>query len=295
MVDNASVALELGLLRLPDSALAGPTRAFERPDAKRLVFVSGSQGEPLSALTALSLDEHRDLSVGPGDTVVLSARAIPGNERTVSRLISNLYRRGCEVVHPGTAKVHVSGHGSREDLLTLLRLVRPEYLVPIHGEYRMLAQHKRLAVEAGIPESRVLVAEDGEVLRFLAAGGGKEGQVHAGRVLLDGPGDVGVEDEVVRDRRRLAADGVVVPVLLLDHETGRVERSPQIVTRGVVEGELGLVAEAEQVLLREMEARPREEWRDLALAKERARLCLRQFFKRRAQRRPMVIPVVMEV
>jgi ribonuclease J len=296
MVDNTSVALDLGLLRIPESALADPTRA-DRAGEEMLLFVSGSQGEPLSALSAISMDEHRDVAVGPGDTVVLSARAIPGNERTVSRLISNLYRRGCDVVHPGTAKVHVSGHGSQEDLLTLLRLVRPDNLVPIHGEYRMLAQHKRLAVAAGLAERQVLVAEDGEVLRFDATGGRKEAEVHAGRVLLDGPGDVGVEDEVVRDRRHLAADGVVVPVLLVDRETGHVEKGPHIVTRGAFdrEGEGELLLEAEQVLLQEMETRSRAERRDLLLTKERARLCLRRFFKRRVQRRPMVIPVVMEV
>jgi ribonuclease J len=297
MVDNAEVAMGLGLLRLPAPALVDPAHLSERPPGEVLLFVSGSQGEPLSALSAISLDEHRDVAVGPGDTVVLSARAIPGSERTVSRLMSNLYRRGCEVVHPGTARVHVSGHGHREDLLTLLRAVRPQYLVPIHGEYRMLAQHKRLAVEAGLDESRVLLAEDGEILRFDERGAGKEAQVPAGRVLLDGPGDLGVEHEVVRDRRQLAADGVVVPVLLLDHETGHVEKGPHIVTRGVVdrEGEGELLREAEQALLLEMEARPREERRDLPLTRERARLALRRFFKRRVQRRPMVIPVVMEV
>jgi ribonuclease J len=297
MVDNATVAMDLGLLRLPTSTLVNPTRLADQAPDKLLVFVSGSQGEPLSALSAVSVGEHRDVAVGPGDTVVLSARAIPGSERTVSQLISNLYRRGCDVVHPGTARVHVSGHASREDLLTLLQVVRPEYLVPIHGEYRMLAQHKRLAVEAGLEESRVLVAEDGEVLRFDSQGARKESLVPAGRVLLDGPGDLGVEDEVVRDRRYLAADGVVVPVLLLDRETGHIEKGPHIVTRGVVdrEGESELLLEAEQALLLEMEARPREERRDLPLTRERARLALRRFFKRRVQRRPMVIPVVMEV
>jgi ribonuclease J len=297
MADNAGVARDLGLLTIPESDTFDPARTSDRPGASSLLFVSGSQGEPLSALSAISLDEHRDVAVGPGDTVVLSARPIPGNERAVSRLISNLYRRGSDVVHPGTARVHVSGHGSQEDLLTLLRLVKPDYLVPIHGEYRMLAQHKRLAVAAGLAEDRVLVAEDGEVLRFDAGGARKEAHVHAGRVLLDGPGDVGVEDEVVRDRRRLSAEGVVVPILLLDRDTGQVEKSPHIVTRGAFDpgGEGKLLLEAEQVLLQELEARPREERHDLLLTKERVRLCLRRFFKRRTQRRPMVIPVVMEV
>jgi ribonuclease J len=297
MVDNANTALDLGLLRVAESATTDAAALAGRRGETLLLFVSGSQGEPLSALSAISVDEHRDVAVGPGDTVVLSARAIPGNERTVSGLISNLYRRGCDVVHPGTAKVHVSGHGSQEDLLTLLRLAKPRYLVPIHGEYRMLAQHKRLAVAAGMDEARVLVAEDGDVLRFDAAGARHEARTPAGRVLLDGPGDRGVEDEVVRDRRRLATNGVVVPVLLVGRETGQVEKGPHIVSRGFVdrEGEEELLLEAEQVLLQEMEARPREERRDLTLTRERARLALRRFFKQRTQRRPMVIPVVMEV
>ena len=297
MVDNANTAIDLGLLRLPDSATTDAAAFSNRPAEKLLLFVSGSQGEPLSALSAISKDEHRDVGVGPGDTVVLSARAIPGNERTVSRLIGDLFRRGCDVVHPGTAKVHVSGHGSQDDLLTLLRLTQPRYLVPIHGEYRMLAQHKRLAVAAGMDEARVLVAEDGDVLRFDEAGARHEAQTPAGRVLLDGPGDLGVEEEVVRDRRRLAANGIVVPVLLIGRESGQMEKAPHIVSRGFVNrsGEGHLLLEAEQMLLQEMEGRPREERRDLALTRERARLSLRRFFKQRTQRRPMVLPVVMEV
>lgn len=297
MVDNATTAIDLGLLRLPDSATTDPTGLSDRPARSLLLFVSGSQGEPLSALSAISKDEHRDVGVGPGDTVVLSARAIPGNERTVSRLIGTLFKRGCDVVHPGTAKVHVSGHGGQEDLLTLLRLVRPQYLVPIHGEYRMLAQHKRLAVAAGLSDSQVLLAEDGDVLRFDASGARHEAQTPAGRVLIDGPGDLGVEDAVVRDRRRLAENGIVVPVLLIDRASGQMEKAPHIVSRGFVDqdGEAELLSEAEQMLVQEMEGRPQEERRDVVLTRERARLSLRRFLKERTERRPMVLPVVMEV
>src|SRR5262245_45521526 len=175
MADNAEVALSLGFLNVPESSLvATSSLATLSPATPLLVFVAGSQGEPFSALSAISVDEHRDLSVGPGDTVVLSALAIPGNERGVSRLISNLFRRGADVVHPGTARVHVSGHGSQDDLVELLRLVRPRYLVPVHGEYRMLAQHARLAAATGFPADQVLVAEDGDVLAFPAAGAGQE-------------------------------------------------------------------------------------------------------------------------
>jgi len=298
MSDNAEVALDLGVLRIPESSLVAGTSVAERDPARMALFVSGSQGEPFSALSMISVGEHRDIAVGPGDTVVLSSRAIPGNERTVSRMISNLYRRGCDVVHPGTARVHVSGHGSQEDLVELLAAVRPRYLIPIHGEYRMLAQHARLAVQAGIPADRVLVAEDGDVLAFGPEGVRREARVAAGRVLLDRSGMEGLEEVVVRDRRHLSADGIVVPVILLDKRTGRVEAPPEIVTRGFVDsGERGtdLLEEASRLLVEAVEARPPEEHNDPSLTRERVRMELRRFFKRRTHRRPMVIPVVMEV
>jgi ribonuclease J len=295
MVDNAQTAIDLGLLRIPDAALTD-VAAAPRPE-DLLAFVSGSQGEPLSALSAVAAGEHRDLAVGPGDTVVLSARAIPGNERVVSRLISNLYRQGCEVVHPGVARVHVSGHGHQKDLLTLIELVRPRYFVPVHGEYRMLAQHARLAARAGVPAERVLLVEDGEVWQVSEAGARRAESVPAGRVLLDGSTEGSVQDEVVRDRRALSTDGVVVPVLVLDRHTGRLEADPRIVSRGFVaeNGGAELLSEAEGLLRETIAARHGDEARDLVSTRELMRSEMRRFFKRRTRRRPMVIPVVMEV
>ena len=296
MIDNSEVASELGLLDIPASARVAATEAHSRE--RTLLFVSGSQGEPFSALAMIARDEQRDVAVGPGDTVVLSARAIPGNERVVSRLISNLYRRGCDVVHSGTAKVHVSGHGSREDLIELLRLVRPQYLVPIHGEYRMLKQHAQLAAREGLIEAdRVLVAEDGDVLAFSEAGARKEAHVVAGRVMLDRSGSGEVEDVVLRDRRQISADGFVVPVIVFDRETGRASAEPEIVTRGFVDQaeSAELMDEAGRILVEAVESRTFEERVDPARTRERVCLELRRFFKRRTQRRPIVIPVVMEV
>jgi ribonuclease J len=297
MVDNTEVAMDLGVLRIPDSSLVPSSALAEEPAGRVAVFVSGSQGEPLSALSMISVDEHRDVATGPGDTVVLSARAIPGNERVVSRLISNLYRRGCDVVHPGVAHVHVSGHGSQDDLTELLARVRPRYLVPVHGEYRMLAQHARLAARAGFAADRVLLAEDGDVLRLTSDAAVKEARVPAGRTLLDRSGTEGLEDVVVRDRRHLSSDGIVVPVVVLDKQTGRVESPPEIVTRGFVDaGERAeLLDEAGRLLVEAVETRPAEERYDPALTRERIRTELRRFFRKRTQRRPMVIPVVMEV
>jgi ribonuclease J len=260
------------------------------------LLVSGSQGEPLSALATIARDEHPHVSAGPGDVVVLSARVVPGNERIVSRLISNFYRRGCEVVHPGTARVHVSGHGHQDDLLELLRLTRPQWLVPVHGEYRMLAQHARLAARAGFPRDRVLVAEDGDTLVMGPLGARKEARVEAGRVLLDRSQD-GIDDVVVRDRRHLSNDGIVVPVVVLDKQTGRLESPPEIVTRGFIDQDerAEVMADAARLLLHAVESRSAEELSDPALTRERMRLELRRFFKKKTQRRPMVIPVVMEV
>ena len=297
MVDNAEVALDLGLLRLSESVRLTPGALSGEAGLRAVVFVSGSQGEPLSALSMIGIGEHRDVAAGPGDTVVLSARAIPGNERTVSRLISNLFRLGCDVVHPGTARVHVSGHGSQDDLVELLRASRPRYLVPVHGEYRMLAQHARLAAAAGLAAERVLVAEDGDVLCLSAAGARREARVAAGRVLLDRGGTSEIEDLVVRDRRHLSSEGIVVPIVVVDRQTGHLESPPEIVTRGIVDaGQAAeLAEEAGRLLAGALDARPPEERLDASLTRERVRETLRRFYKRRTSRRPMVIPVVMEV
>jgi ribonuclease J len=298
MVDNAEIAMDLGLLRVPQPSLCAAERLEETVvPGETLAFVAGSQGEALSALSIVSLGEHRDLAVGPGDTVVLSARAIPGNERTVSRLISNLYRQGCDVVHPGVARVHVSGHGSQDDLLELVKLTQPRYVVPVHGEYRMLAQHKQLLARNGFPPDRVIVAEDGDAVEFDERGARLRERVPAGRVLLDRSGADGIEDAVVHERRQLSADGVVVPVVVVDKRTGALESRPAIVSRGFMdEGpQAELLEEAGRAVAEAVEARPRDERHDRELTKERMRQGLRRFLKRRTQRRPMVIPVVMEV
>jgi len=297
MVDNADVAMELGLLELPPSSRLPALSLRDYPARGMCLFVAGSQGEPFSALSMISVDEHREVAVGPGDTVVLSARPVPGNERAVSRLIGNLFRRGCDVVHAGTARVHVSGHASQDELVELIQRVRPRYFVPVHGEYRMLAQHARLAVQAGVPADHVFVIEDGGVLSLTGESAGKVENVPAGRVLLDRSGVDEIEEIVMRDRRHLSSDGIVVPVVVLDRQSGRLESPPEMVTRGFVdEGEWpGLMDEATRVLAEIVETRPPEEHYDPTVTRERLRQELRRLFRKRTQRRPMVIPVVMEV
>jgi ribonuclease J len=298
MTDNTGVAAELGALHIPGDALVAPESIRERAPHDLALFVAGSQGEPLSAMSVISVGEHRDVAVGPGDVAVFSARPIPGNERAVSRVIGNLYRRGCDVVHGGIAAVHVSGHASRDELVEMIQRVRPRYLVPIHGEYRMLAQHARLAGEAGLPAERVLLVEDGEVLAFGPDGGArKDGTVPAGRILLDRSGASELEEVVVRDRRHLSSEGVVVPVVVLDKQTGRLQNAVEIVHRGFVDqgGHPDLIDDAVRLVEGLVTSRPPEEQQAPDLTRERLRVELRRFFRRRTQRRPMVIPVVMEV
>jgi ribonuclease J len=297
MADNAEAAMELRLLDLPASRVLPLMAVHEYPAGSLCLFVSGSQGEPFSALSMISIDEHREVAVGPGDTVVLSSRPVPGNERAVSRVISNLFRRGCDVVHGGTARVHVSGHASQDELVDMIQLVRPRYFVPIHGEYRMLAQHARLAVQAGVPADHVFVVEDGGVLEVSAEGASMAASVPAGRILLDRSGIDEIEEVVVRDRRHLSSDGIVVPVVVIDRQTGRMESAPELVTRGFVDWEEwpGLMDEASGLVTEVLETRPPEERYDPTVTRERVRQELRRLFRRRTQRRPMVIPVVMEV
>jgi ribonuclease J len=297
MADNADVAMQLGLLDIPAASVLPLTALPDYPARGLCLFVSGSQGEPFSALSMIGVDEHREVAVGPGDTVVLSSRPIPGNERAVSRLIGNLFRRGCDVVHGGTARVHVSGHASQDELVEMIQRVRPRHFVPVHGEYRMLAQHARLAVQAGVPADRVFLMEDGEVLSFADGRAAKEANVAAGRVLLDRSGVEELEEVVVRDRRHLSSEGIVVPVVVLDRQTGRLESETELVTRGFVDWDEwpGLMEAARDVVVEVIETRPPEEHHDPSLTRERLRMELRRLFRKRTQRRPMVIPVVMEV
>ena len=297
MADNADVAMELHQLDLPADRVLPLASVREYPARGLCLFVSGSQGEPFSALSMIGVGDHRDVAVGPGDSVVISARPIPGNERAVSRVIGNLFRLGCDVSHGGNAHVHVSGHASQDELVELIQRVRPRYFIPCHGEYRMLAQHARLAVQAGLPADRVFVLEDGEVLALTAETAAKAANVPAGRLLLDRSGVEEVEEIVVRDRRHLSSDGIVVPVVVLDRQTGRMESEPDMVTRGFVDWEEwpGLMADATRLVADVVASRPPDERYDAGVTRERLRQELRRLFRKRTQRRPMVIPVVMEV
>jgi len=299
MIENSQIAQRLGHLRIPAGVQIRDSEAAGYPVQDVLCLTTGSQGEPMSAMSRIAIDDHRHLKIAPDDTVVLSARSIPGNEKAIGRVLNHLARRGANVVYEGIKHVHVSGHGSEEELKLMLSLVRPRYFVPVHGEYRQLAQHARVAkrVFAGRdPSPEILLVEDGDLLHFDADGGRIGGKAPVGRVLIDGTRTGEVGDEVLRDRRHLAEDGLVVPVVAINKQTGALEGVPEIITRGfVMENGQELLADGVKLLTDAMEQTSVEERTDQGLIKERLRVELRRFLRKRSGRRPFVLPVIMEI
>ncbi len=294
---SSEIAERLGHLRVPDSARIREVDIPQADPATVLCIATGSQGEPLSALARIAADEHRHVSLAPGDVVVFSARAIPGNERAIGRVMNNVVRRGATVIDESTAKVHVSGHASEEDLKLMLSLVMPRFFVPIHGEYRCLAHHARLAERVSRGATTPLVGENGHRVCFDAAGAWIDQLAPAGRIRLDGTRRGAVSDDVLRDRRHLAGDGVVVAVVTMSRQTGRLDRAPELITRGlviddmtrsvlealpgVIEDFLGTVTTAERA--------------DHELVVENVRVNVQRCFRKQSGRRPMIVPVIMEM
>ena len=299
MMQNSEIALRLGHLRIPAGMQIRDSEVPNHPSQDVLCLSTGSQGEPASALSRIAIDDHRHVKVGEDDTVVISARAIPGNEKAIGRVINHLARRGADVIHEGIKHVHVSGHGSEEELKLMLSLVKPRYFVPVHGEYRQLSQHARVArrVFAGAkPPPEILLAENGDVIVFDEAGGRIAGKAPVGRVLIDDTRTGEVGDEVLRDRRHLAEDGLVVPVVAINKQTGALEGVPDIITRGfVMEDSQALLADGARLLGEVVANSSLEERTDQGLIKEKLRVELRRFFRKRSGRRPFVLPVIMEI
>jgi ribonuclease J len=292
----SEIAMRLGLLRIPVGVQIRDAEVRDFPAQDVLCICTGSQGEPMAALPRIAIDDHRHVQLSPDDVVVFSARAIPGNEKAIARVMNHVSRRGAEVIAEEQKHVHVSGHGSDEELKLVLSLVKPRFFVPIHGEYRQLARHARLAGLVS-PATKVLMAQDGDVLRFDQEGARVADRVVTGRVLIDGTRTGEIGDEVLRDRRHLAGDGLVVPVVAINGRTGALEQPPEIITRGLAVDSRheALLREAPGLLARAIEEAPAEERTDPGLLKERIRMELQRLFRRRAGRRPLVLPVVMEV
>jgi ribonuclease J len=301
LVRNAEAAQRLGYLRVPSGVQIRDADVPSYASQDVLCITTGSQGEPQAALPRIAIDDHRFVRLGPDDVVVFSARAIPGNEKAIARTMSHVARRGADVITPEMKHVHVSGHGAAEELKLMISLIRPRYFVPIHGEYRQLSQHARVAkrVMSGPDrELQVLLAQDGDVIQFDRNGARIADRAPTGRVLIDVTrvGEVG--DEVLRDRRHVAADGLVVAVVAIGRQTGALVGEPELVARGYVVEERqaeSLFRDAAGVITECIETSSVEERGDQGLMTEKLRGELRRFFKKRSGRRPLVLPVLMEV
>jgi len=300
MLNVTEIAHSLGFLSLPDGILLRPQDIMQSDPAKVVVVASGTQGEPMSALSRIAVDSHKNLSVQQGDTVVLSSRIIPGNEKGIYRMINHFAKRGADVIYGSmNPPVHVSGHGSAEELKLVLNLVRPRYFLPVHGEYRQMAKHASLAQHlrsAGLQETFVL--ETGDTLEIDRAGARKGDKVPVGRVCIDsGTIDEVVEDIVIRDRRHLSEEGFVLPIIAINKHSGKSETLPEIVSRGFMsfEDSSELLQAARQVVARTLETSTEEERTDWGVMQEKIRADLKRFLNKETSRRPLIMPVILEV
>ncbi len=299
MFQNSEIAQQMGLLHVPAGLLVPPQDLRNLPRNQVVMVLTGSQGEPMAALPRVAVNSHRWAAIEPGDEVVISARIIPGNEKSIFRMIDHLYRRDARVHYEDGSQppVHVSGHGNAEELKLMLNLVRPKYFIPIHGEYRQLHRHMEIAKELAIVSENIFLLESGDVLEFDERGARLSGRVPVGRICID----VGTLDEVgdviLKERRHISEDGIVIPILAINEHTGELEAQPEIVSRGFVplDEAKELVESAREVILRTIEKSNTEEVGDWGVIKEKIRTALRRHFDQETGKRPMILPVILEV
>jgi len=295
MVSNAQIALDLGYLRLPAKTWLNLDEIRKLPAREVAIITTGSQGEPMSVLSRIATGEHKTIKIKPDDTVVLSAKVIPGNERSIGKIINHLFRRGADVIYEKVSEVHVSGHASKEELKLMLNLVRPKYFMPVHGEYRHLIYHSKLAEKLNIPKENIFIMQDGNVLEINGEGARKNGKVHSGRIFIDGKGDI--KDIVLRDRWRLAHDGIVLVILSMENPSGRIISGPDIISRGFIfeEASTDVISEARRVVAETITGLDPEVLQDLTLMKARIRNTLKKHIYKTMNRRPMIVPIIFEV
>ncbi len=297
-LDNSTeIAQDLGYLDLPAGLLIPPGQIRDTPAHKLVVMISGTQGEPMSALSRAAVNNHKHAHIDAGDTVVLSSRVIPGNEKSIYRMIDHLERRDAKVIHDDGTQglIHVSGHGSQEEMRLMINLLRPKFFVPVHGDYRHLKRHAELAAATGIVE-KVILLEDGEVLELDQHTAQKSGKVTVGRVCIDSGGSIDVvEDVILRDRQHIGEGGIVLPIITINKRTGRVENVPEVVIRGFAVDDPAIINEARLVVQRTLEASSDEEKVDYGVIKEKVRADLKRYIQKNMSRRPLIMPVILEV
>ncbi|WP_037351381.1 ribonuclease J [Anaeromusa acidaminophila] len=297
MVNVVAISTELGYLDIPEGVLIEPEEMKNYRDDQLLILTTGSQGEPMAGLSRMASGTHRNVAVVPGDTVIISATPIPGNEKSVSRTIDSLLRLGAHVVYERSSGIHVSGHASREELKLMLNLVRPKYFIPVHGEYRMLRQHGALAEEMGVPSENVFYGENGHVFEFTRKAARMAGKVKAGRVFIDGLGVGDVGNIVIRDRQQLANEGVIIVVVTLDKQRNVLLSGPDLVSRGFVyvRDAGGLMNEAQQKVRQALDRCSERNLSDWSSIKVQVKETLGKFLMEKTGRRPMILPIIMEV
>ncbi|HTM38715.1 MAG TPA: ribonuclease J [Terriglobales bacterium] len=298
MNSSSEIAEDLGYIEIPDGLLIHPGEIKNFAPEKVCVMISGTQGEPMSALSRAAVDNHKHAKIEKGDTVVLSSRIIPGNEKAIYRMVDHLFRREAHVIYDdgSSPPVHVSGHASQEELKLIINLVKPKYFIPIHGEYRQLKLHAELAQSMRGSVGNVMLIESGDILEFDELGARKAGKVNVGRICIDSGSrtDV-VEDLVIKDRRHLSEDGFVLPIIAINKLTGKVEVTPEIVTRGFSGGENGFWEEARAVVQQTLGQSSEEERADYGVIKEKIRADLKRFISKQTQKRPLIMPVILEI
>ncbi|MDD5434473.1 MAG: ribonuclease J, partial [Nitrospira sp.] len=297
IINNSRIALDLGYLKYHPDVMASLEELPSLPDDEVVLVTTGSQGEPMSSLSRMAMDDHKQIKIKEGDTILLSSRFIPGNERAIGRVINHLFRRGANVFYEQVSDIHVSGHACREEQKMMINLVRPKYFIPIHGEYRHLVYHARLAEGLNIPKENILMLENGYIAQFTKDGGSIAGKVESGRVFVDGKGVGDVGSIVLRDRQHLGMDGVIIIFLGMEKSTSEVIMGPEIIQRGFVYEEESpeIIDELKKLILAvldEMEAEQKQEW---IIVKERLTSKVKRYIKKKIDRRPMIIPIIIEI
>ncbi|MGH9800035.1 MAG: ribonuclease J, partial [Blastocatellia bacterium] len=296
MIRNVEVAMKYGYLDVDDGLLVSPAQAKRMSGDEVCILATGSQGEPFSALARMSVDQHKDASVIKGDTVVISARQIPGNEKTISRMMNHLFKKDARVIDSSIARIHVSGHGRQEDQKIMYDAVRPKFLIPIHGETRQLYRHAEAARKWGVPRDRIVLAESGDVIALGENSAGVSEKVTVGRTLLDDSGSGRIDELVLRDRKHLAYDGIVVPIVAINKASGELESVPEVIQRGLAVSEDGdFLTKSRMVVAQTVTTASYAERTDWSIIKEKVRLDLKRHIQRETGRRPMIIPVVLEI
>jgi ribonuclease J len=298
MVDNVELAHGMNRLRIPDGLVVRSQDISAFPSEKLVVMVSGSQAEPMSSLSRVAVDNHRLLTLDERDTVILSARIIPGNEKAIFRMLDHMFRKRALVYYDNDGgTIHVSGHASQEEQKMLLNLVRPRYFIPIHGEYRQLFRHSALAHAVGAVSEEIMLIEDGQPIEFTDDRVYRREPVTAGRVCVDSGSLEEIDEVVIRDRKHLSEDGVVMPIIAINKHTGQIESQPEIVTRGFMPSDNGLelLNGAREVVLRTVEQSNAEEKTDWSVIKEKIRVDLRRYLKKQTSKRPLILPVILEL